>query len=66
MKFLDERVFAKVRSLFDPVPKNKRLTFANEKNETSTSSKDKVTAGIMESAGLVAIIDIVEKSGFVN
>ena len=48
MKFLEERVFTKVKSLFDSVPKNKRLTFANERKETSTSGKDKVTTGIME------------------
>ena len=31
MKFLEERVFTKVKSLFDFVPKNERLAFANEK-----------------------------------
>ena len=48
MKFLAERVFTKVKSLFDSVLKNKRITFANERKETSTSGKDKVTTGIME------------------
>ena len=66
MKFLEERIYSKVRSLFDPVPKNKQLTFSNEKKETSTTSKNKVTTGVMESAGLAAIINIVEKSGLVD
>ena len=66
MKFLEEHVFTKVKSFFDSVPKNKRLTFANRKKETSTSGKDKVTAGIMERAGLAAIIETVEKGGLVN
>ena len=30
IKFLEERVFTKFKSFFDSVPKNKRLTFANE------------------------------------
>ena len=66
MKFLAERVFTKVKSLFDSVLKNKRLTFANERKETSTSGKDKVTTGIMERVELAAIIETVEKSGLVN
>ena len=31
--FLEERIFTKVKSLFDSVPKNKRLAFANEKKK---------------------------------
>ena len=64
MIFFEERFFTKVKSFFDSVLKNKLLTFAN--NETSTSGKDKVTAGIMESVGLAAIIEILEKSGLVK
>ena len=33
MKFLEERVFTKDKSLFDSVPKNKCLNFANEKKK---------------------------------
>ena len=33
MKFLEEHVFTKVKSIFDSVPKNKYLTFANEKKK---------------------------------
>ena len=66
MKFLGERVFIKVKSLFASVPNNKRFSFANEKKETSTSSKDKVTTGIMERVGLAAVIQTVEKSGLMN
>ena len=67
MIFFEERFFTKVKSFFDSVLKNKLLTFANKiKNETSTSGKDKVTAGIMESVGLAAIIEILEKSGLVK
>ena len=66
MKFLEERVFNKVKSLFDSVPKNKRLNFANERKETSASGKDKATTGIMERVVLAAIIETLEKSGLVN
>ena len=65
MKFLEERVFSKVKSLFDSVPKNKRLTFADERKETSASGKDKATTGIMERVVLAAIIKT-EKSGLMN
>ena len=66
MKFLEERVFNKVKSLFDSVPKNKRLNFADERKETSASGKDKATTGIMERVVLAAIIETLEKSGLVN
>ena len=33
MKFLEERVLTQVKSLFDYVPKNKRLIFANERKK---------------------------------
>ena len=33
MKFLEERVFSKVKSLFDSVLYTKRLTFAYEKKK---------------------------------
>ena len=66
MKFSGERVFTKVKSLFESLPNNKRFTFANEKKGTSTSSKDKVTTGIMERVGLAAVIQTVEKSGLMN
>ena len=65
MKFLEERVFNKVKSLFDSVPKNKRLNFADERKETSASGKDKATTGIMERVVLAAIIETLEK-GLVN
>ena len=64
MKCLEERIFTKVKSLFDSVPKNKLLTFANENKETSTSGK--VTTGTIERVGLAVIIETVEKSGLVN
>ena len=66
MKFLDERIFMKAKSLFESVPKNKRLTFANEKIISATPGKNKISAGIMENVGLSAIIDIVEKSGLLD
>ena len=66
MKFLEEHVFTKVKSIFDSVPKNKYLTFANEKKTTSASSTNKVTTSIMERVGLAAIIEAVEKRGLVN
>ena len=66
MKFLEERVFSKVKSLFDSVPKNKRLTFADERKETSALGKDKATTGIMERVVLAAIIKTLEKSGLMN
>ena len=46
--------------------RNKRLTFANDRKETSTSGKDKFNVGIMESVGLAAIIQVVEKSGLID
>ena len=66
LKFLEERVFTKVKSLFDSVPKNKSLIFANEKKETSTSGKDKVTPVIMERVSVAAILETVQKSSHVN
>ena len=33
MKFLEEHLLTKIKSLFDFVPKDKRLTFANEKRK---------------------------------
>ena len=66
LKFLEERVFTKVKSLFDSVPKNKSLIFANEKKETSTSGKDKVTPVIMERVSAAAILETVQKSSHVN
>ena len=73
LKILEELVFTKVKSLFDSVPKNKRLAFANDEKETSTSAKDKVTTGIMERVRLAAIsrksrklVELAEKSGLVN
>ena len=36
MKLLEKRLFTKVKPIFGSLPKNKRLTFANEKKETST------------------------------
>ena len=33
IKFLEERTCTKVKSLFDSVPKNERLTFANGKKK---------------------------------
>ena len=39
MKFLEERVFTKIKSVFDPVPENKCLIIANDKKGTSASGK---------------------------
>ena len=39
--FLEEYIFAKVKSLFDSVPKNKCLTFANEKKKLLHQEKIK-------------------------
>ena len=66
LEFLDERVFSKLKSLFEPVPKNRRVTFAKEEKGTSKSPKDKIVAHVMESQGLASIIEIVEKSGLVD
>ena len=66
MTFLEECIFIKVKSLFESVTRNKRLTFANDRKETSTSGKDKFNVGIMESVGLAAIIQVVEKSGLID
>ena len=65
IKFLEEHIFIKVKSLFYSVPKNKRLTIANEK-KISTSCKDKVTTGIMERVRQPAITETIEKSGLMN
>ena len=39
MKFLEERVFAKIKSVFGPVPENKCLNIANDKKGISASGK---------------------------
>ena len=66
MELLKESVFTKSKITFWLYTKNKRLTLAYEKKETSASGKDKVTASTMESVRLAEIIEIVGKSGLVN
>ncbi|KAG1654985.1 hypothetical protein GQR58_024759 [Nymphon striatum] len=58
---LDQRVFSKDFKLSDRVPKNKRLTFDN--NKVAKSGNKAISQAQMESAGLAAIIELAEGTG---
>ncbi|KAG1697231.1 hypothetical protein GQR58_006067 [Nymphon striatum] len=55
---LDQRVFSKDFKLSDRVPKNKRLTFDN--NKVAKSGNKAISQAQMESAGLAAVIELAE------
>ncbi|KAG1677198.1 Echinoderm microtubule-associated protein-like [Nymphon striatum] len=58
---LDQRVFSKDFKLSDRVPKNKRLTFDN--NKVAKSGNKVISQAQMESAGLAAVIELAEGTG---
>ncbi|KAG1648975.1 hypothetical protein GQR58_029417 [Nymphon striatum] len=58
---LDQRVFSKDFKLSDRVPKNKRLTFDN--NKVAKSGNKAISQAQMESAGLAAVIELAEGTG---
>ena len=61
-KFLQERVFSKVISIYAPVPLNKRLTFANIPIVEKQGEELKARASDMERSALKAVIELVEVS----
>ena len=61
-KFLQERVFSNIISIYAPVPLNKRLTFANIPIVEKQGEELKARASDMERSALKAVIELVEVS----
>ena len=62
-EFLDERVFAKKKSLSDRIPRSIRLNFANQEVKAMTGATMKGKAQEMERVALASVIELVDKSG---
>ena len=62
--FLQERVFAKLKTMTAIIHRNKRQNFANEKVCTPSDVPMKVAQ--MEKCGLTPLVDLVERSDMVQ
>ena len=59
--FLDQRIFSKKLKIIDRLPKNKRLTFDN--NKISKKGDKAISQAQMEGAGLTSVIGLLEGTG---
>ena len=64
--FMDEHVYAKERSLYDPIKHRKRLTFANAPVNKSVGENLKMRQGEMEGKAMASVVNLVETSGLLS
>ena len=64
--FMDEHVYAKERSLYDPIKHRKQLTFANAPVNKSVGENVKKRQGEMEGKAMASVVNLVETSGLLS
>ena len=64
--FLEERVFAKTKSLNDIIPRSNRLNFDNQEVKNVKGATMKGKAQEMERVALASVIELVDRSGVLN
>ena len=60
--FLEERVFAKTKSLNDRIPRSNRLNFDNQEVKNVKGATMKGKAQEMERVALASVIELVDRS----